>query len=60
MNSTHDPVNGRLFYDPWDTADGDCGINRTAAEALTDRIPAASLPMPRSSEEISRELFSTR
>ncbi|WP_433609327.1 hypothetical protein [Prescottella agglutinans] len=60
MNSKHDPVNGRLFYDPWAEAEDDSGTNRTAAEALTSPIPAASRPVPRSSEKIRRALFSTR
>ena len=56
VNSKHDPVDGRLFYDPRAAAEGD----RIAVDELAGPVVADSHPTPRSSEEIHRALFSTR
>ncbi|WP_420881837.1 hypothetical protein [Rhodococcus sp. (in: high G+C Gram-positive bacteria)] len=60
MNSKHDPVNGRLFYDPRAEGEGDSDANHTATEKLTSVVDTASSPVSRSSAEIHRALFSTR
>ncbi|WP_147283486.1 hypothetical protein [Rhodococcus sp. AG1013] len=60
MNSKHDPVNGRLFYDPRAEAEGESGANHTATEKLTSIATTASRPVSRSSEEIHRALFSAQ
>lgn len=57
MISTHDSINGRLFYDP---KAGDDGGNSHPPQEFT--VPATTLPgsARKTSEEIHRTLFSAR
>lgn len=57
MNSTHDSVNGQLFYDPKAEADR---ANSNPPQEFTGPATTASQSPPRTSEEIHHALFSVQ